>query len=360
MLNRANLPIDVYSHANPTGPDEDPLPVASTERGEVTTVQISSLVFGHSPRLSGEDPKHSLLLAESDDELPPITVHRPTMRVIDGMHRVRAALLNGKSVIQARLLDCDEEVAFVLAVTANITHGLPLSQADRRAAAARFIAVHPNWSDRAVAASTGLSDKTVARIRDSLIPETSQSNTRLGRDGRRRPINSELQRRHAAALISEKPDAGLREISRATGLSVATVRDVRQRVERHEDPVPPRYRPVAKADPPPVSRLPRRTGGQPPRFGGHDSPQKLLEKLRNDPALRFNDAGRRTLRWLHQHAVQLDGCDGWEDVGLNLPEHCAPVVADLARTCADVWMKLAEQLEQQADDYGDSRSRRAD
>src|SRR4029078_7378388 len=86
------------------------------------------------------------------------------MRVIDGMHRVRAALLNGRTRIDARLLDCDEGAAFVFAVKTNVKHGLPLSPSDRAAAAARIIAIHPHWSDRAVAAATALSDKTISPI----------------------------------------------------------------------------------------------------------------------------------------------------------------------------------------------------
>jgi hypothetical protein len=74
---------------------------------------------------------------------------------------------------------------------------------------------------------------------------------------------------------------------------------------------------------------------------GRPDPRLLLAKLRNDPSLRFNESGRRTLRWLHQHIVHIDS---WE--GHSLPDHCAPVVADLARTCALAWISVAEQLEQ--------------
>src|SRR3981081_155007 len=103
------------------------------------------------------------MLAEASGALPPIMVHRPTMRVIDGVHRVRAALLNGITEIEGRLLDWDENAAFILAVTANIAHGLPLNPADRAAAAARIIACQPLWSDRAVAAGGRRSTKNRAR-----------------------------------------------------------------------------------------------------------------------------------------------------------------------------------------------------
>jgi ParB-like chromosome segregation protein Spo0J len=51
------------------------------------------------------------------------------MRVIDGIHRVEAAKLRGAKEIEARLFDGDESASYVLAVQANVTHGLPLSRA---------------------------------------------------------------------------------------------------------------------------------------------------------------------------------------------------------------------------------------
>jgi ParB-like nuclease family protein len=342
----ANQPINGHPLKDATDVNEIECSASWVESHPVTTVQISSLAFEGSPRLGGEDPEHICLLAEAGGPLPPITVHRPTMRVIDGVHRVRAAVLKGVTEIDARLLDCDDNAAFVLSVRANITHGLPLSSADRAAAATRIVACQPRWSDRAVAAATGLSDKTVSRIRSRSSSDISQSNTRLGRDGRLRPLDSGTRRKQAAEMISEKPEAGLREVARTTGLSAATVRDVRERVGRGEDPVPGRYRagnrrePLAVAT---ISRQPRTLGGSRARRpGASGDPRTLLAKLRNDPSVRLNEVGRYALRWLHHHAVDTEGLDA---LARGLPDHWAPVVADLARTCATAWTGLAEQLE---------------
>lgn len=312
----------------------------------VTLVRIDSLVFEGSPRLGGEDPEHICLLAEASDPLPPIIVHEPTMRVIDGVHRVRAALLNNLTEIEARLLRCDEDTAFVVAVKANTTHGLPLSQPDRTAAAVRIINRHPHWSDRAVAAATGLSDKTISRIRGRTMPGAPQPTARLGRDGRLRPLDTAARRQQAAAMINERPKVVLREVARATGLSVATVRDVRQRIGRGEDPVPDRYRPAEPPDTETPEPAPRQDRVATPRTRYKETlpdQQTLLAKLRNDPSLRSNEAGRQFLRWLHRHTVDTDGL---EDVCHGLPDYWAPVVAKLARTCATAWVQLAELLEQ--------------
>ncbi|MFE9258754.1 hypothetical protein [Streptomyces sp. NPDC006879] len=316
------------------------------ESHPVTNVTIDALVFEDSPRLAGEDIDHVRVLAEAGSNLPPITVHRPTMRVIDGIHRVRAALFNERTIIQARMLDCDEAAAFVLAVKANVTHGLPLSRADRAAAAARIIMTHPQWSDRAVAAASGISDKTVSRIRSRSTADSPQSNARLGRDGRMRPLDSGHRRLQAAAMIQDRPDAGLREVARATGLSPATVRDVRKRIERGEDPVPGRYR-TATGPGAPTHRTQRApSSNRPERREVVVDRARLLAKLSEDPSLRLNEAGRRTLRWLHHYALDREGM---ETMGRGLPCHWAPEVADLARSCAAAWSTLADQLQQRAE-----------
>ncbi|WP_083889855.1 ParB/RepB/Spo0J family partition protein [Nocardia pneumoniae] len=318
--------------------------VISIESVPISLVPIKLLAYGNSVRQAGEDAAHTQMLAETETTLPPIVVHRGTMRVIDGMHRVRAALLNGRTAIEARILDCDEDEAFLLAVAANIRHGLTLSSADRKAAAGRMITQHPDWSDRAVAAATGLSAKTVSTVRAACSTAgESQLNSRVGKDGRLRPLDSTASRRRAAELLQENPDAGLREIARATGLSPATVADVRQRALRGEDPVPDRYRRrmEVQADKP-VPTIKRSIS----MANTAADPDVLLAKLRNDPALRYNEAGRQTLRWLYQHMVDSGSC---HDVASNLPGHWSEVVAELALSCAQTWRSLAERL------YDDAR-----
>lgn len=131
----------------------------------VHLVPVDALSVDACPRLSGEDPDHLRILLETPNELPPILVHRPTMRVIDGMHRLSVARLRGQSQIAVRYFDGAEEDAFVLSVQNNVRHGLPLSLADRTAAATRIARSHPHWSDRTIARTSGLSPKTVAAIR---------------------------------------------------------------------------------------------------------------------------------------------------------------------------------------------------
>ncbi len=329
-----------------TAADEhDRLPLTATEQPPTTLVRIASLVFDNSPRRTGEDPDHTRLLAETAEPLPPIAVHRPTMRVIDGMHRARAAMLTGRESIDARLYDCSEDAAYVLAVKANVTHGLPLSLADRRAAAKRIIRINPQWSDRAVAAATGLSDKTVSGLRRRSTAENPQSNTRIGRDGRARPLNNAGQRHDAAKMLNERPGIGLREVARATGLSVATASDVRDRLRRHEDPVPPKHRCAEESAAAAETAGADRPDTQPCPKPAKDLPRldrlAVLANLRKDPSLRLSEGGRHAVRWLYQHTVQAEDLSELVD---SVPPHWTDVVAELAHECAEAWAGLADEL----------------
>lgn len=327
-----------------------------------TRVSIDSLLPGESPRLGTQNDRYTRSLADLDVTLPPITVHWPSMRVIDGMHRLCASALRGEDTILVRWFKGDEKEAFVFGVHENVIHGLPLSLSERKTAAARIVVSHPHWSDRLIAVTAGLSNKTVGVIRQCSTAEIPQLNTRTGVDGRSRPLSSAGGRMVAAELLRKSPTASLREIARSAGISTATVRDVRLRLGRNEDPVPADWRHPAPEgqgaasptetgavgpDPPEAtlcSGLPgpraESTGNVPPACTAADS---ILHKLRADPALRYTDTGRLILRWLHACTL---GVRALDQCGQHVPVHCAPTIARLARAQARSWLDLAQKLEQ--------------
>ncbi|QES42988.1 hypothetical protein DEJ49_20180 [Streptomyces venezuelae] len=200
----------------------------------VERIAVDLLWSADSPRLVGENADHIRVLAEAGSDLPPILVHRPTMRVIDGMHRLRATVLRGEREIAVRFLDGYESDVFVVAVQANTTHGLPLTRADRNAAATRIIQSHPQWSDRMIASFAGLSPKTVGSIRRRLGDDLPAAPVRIGRDGRTRPVDSSVARAATGEFIRTHPDATLRQIAGAAGVSRSTARDVRRRLVEGE------------------------------------------------------------------------------------------------------------------------------
>jgi hypothetical protein len=306
------------------------------------SVPVSALLPGDTPRLAGENPEHVQLLAAAHG-LPPIVVHRGTMRVIDGMHRLRAAKLRGDEHIAVTFFEGDDGEAFLLSVGANIKHGLPLSRADREAAAGRILVLYPQWSDRAVAAATGLSPTTVSTIRRRLVLPGQEESSRVGRDGRVRPVDGSAGRRRAGAVIAQKPDAPLRAIAAAAGGSVGTARDVRARVRAGHDPVLSHQRDAGE-------------GRVPSGDGAVDSPRRrtrnarqnidwvsLRGNLSRDPAVRYAESGRAFVRWVDSHVIEAP--EGGELIDA-VPPHWRKSVAELARSCADAWLALAQELEE--------------
>lgn len=321
---------------------------ASSQRDQreqlaVARVPICSLFSSDSPRLSGESIEHVRALAESEATLPPIIVNRATMRVIDGMHRLRAAALRGEDDVEVQFFDGDARDAFIFAVKANITHGLPLSLADRTAAAARIISSHPQWSDRAIALTAGLAAKTVGAIRRRSTEDDPQLNARIGRDGRVRPLNTAEGRRIASELMANRPHASLREVASAAGISPGTARDVRERLRHGENPVPPKQHDGKRRE----GQLNRdEPTTQRDSLFGAQAPIKdrlsILKDLRKDPSLRFTHTGRVLLRLLYVLTI---GTREWKHLIDHVPMHCRPTMSNAARACADAWQEFAEQLE---------------
>jgi ParB-like chromosome segregation protein Spo0J len=330
-------------------------------------LSVSSLRQGYSPRRN-VDEEHIHRLAQSEEPLPPILVHRESLRIIDGVHRVQAAIRRGRDEIEAVFFDGSEEEAFIRAVEENISHGLPLTLADRKTAATRIISTHPHLSDRAIARHSGLAAKTVAALRQRSSEDSPRLNTRVGADGRRRPLNGTAGRHRAAEAIAQRPDAPLREIARIANVSLGTAHDVRLRLRRGEDPIPARP-PRAAGDegspgPLPVRRA--RDRAEPaatPEAAAALEPADLsepaelssraddvdlfpmLRKLAKDPALRHTDQGRELLRLLHTSCT---AATDWSSLIEAVPPYRAESIALIARQCAESWDRLARGLEHRA------------
>lgn len=327
----------------PEGADSGDVVVTSN----VDKVLVTDITIGDSPRLAGIDDCHVARLAECGAVLPPIVVHRQTMCVIDGMHRLHAAVRTGRGLMDVIYFDGSEGEAFVLAVELNTKHGLPLSLRDRRMAAQRILSTGIDLSDRAIASKTGLSDKTIAAIRQRLGTELPDRKRRRGRDGRSYPVGGDSGQQRAAQLIAERPRASLREIASAVGISPATVRDVRMRLSAGEDlsrssgslaePLGQGMRSMASVAGP--AQETRRTSGT---LNQLEDKQEALERLRSDPSVRGKEAGRQLLRWLSRHAIGVGDLPEYLDI---IPLHRVSLVAAIARETAGAWLEFAQTLE---------------
>ncbi|MFB8245653.1 ParB N-terminal domain-containing protein [Streptomyces sp. NPDC055952] len=319
-------------------------------------------------RACGEDPRHIRALAEVCSELPPIVLHRKTMTVIDGVHRLRAVERSGATHISAVLFNGDERQAFLLAVKLNSNHGLPLSLADRKAAALHLLADFPEWSNRRLAGVVGLSDKTVAALRQrSGAGFPHPTSVRVGRDGVAYPPAPGQGRSRALGYLAENPGASAREVARAAGISLTTAKDARK--QAREGRGTPRPQDRARPGGGTVPEAAARPGGEPVRAAGARSvgppaPEagaghrpapaerprahppcgdlsSAVRRLRADPSLRFTEVGRKLLRTLDPSATQPHD---WAAMASSLPIHCAPLIAELARHHAESWQLLADSL----------------
>jgi ParB-like chromosome segregation protein Spo0J len=385
-----------HAPAGPPDPSEHPpLPHAA-----VRQLPIKALVLDFHVRVDGLDEAHAARLAETSDPLPPILVHASTLTVVDGHHRIRASRLRGDTHVDAVLVDGDLSEAYALAVALNCRHGLPLSRKDRRAAIEHLLETHPEWSDRRIAYVTGTSHKTVGIVRRP-TGATRRLDTREGQDGRRRPLDPSQGRLRAAQLLTERPHASLREIAAAAGVSPTTVLDVRKRQQEglpvlaraHDRPDLQRQADCTDAPdaPRPDGRGFRRTdvheaargaerdldrprnhepsGGRRGEQGdggcdepsdgrshavalprtdvqgalrGHGEVDCLLNRVSTDPALRATSDGRHLLQLLSLHAM---GTARLEQLIKSVPTHRRVMIRDIAHSCAESWLYVAERLD---------------
>lgn len=294
-------------------------PMCSIDHAPVTEVPVNLLSLGRSPRTGGYVEENVRTLAQLDVPWQPLLVHRQTYRVIDGAHRLLAARMRGDLTVAVRLHTCDEAEAFILAVRANVTHGLPLSLSDRKAAAARIVADRPEWSDRRIALAAGLSDKTVAVIRARRgARDATPGDRRVGRDGKSRPVNLAAQRETVTRLLAEKPNSSLRQIAGLAGASPETVRKIRAAA--------PSSATVAVPAAPARQRNPER------------DPQRCLQILIGDPALRSTDAGKLLLRLLSTLPLIDQNSPGLVDA---VPDHDLLLFRELAIANSEAWLSLA-------------------
>lgn len=307
----------------PGAPEAESIP----KRSDVVEIPIAELRVGLSARSRGENPEHVRVLAENFSRLPPIVVHRETMTVIDGYHRRRAALQLGLERIPVAFFEGSLADAYLESVKLNVAHGRPLTLGEREDAARRISAENPDWSDRRIAEVCGLSPKTVRRVRGTTTVDSPQ--LKLGRDERRRPADPAAARVKVAEYLEAHPDASLQQAAKATGSSVATVRDVRRRVRNQQDVVPEGLK----------RRKTAATPGEPrPVTEGESDAAK---SSRATAASIRPDFGQ----WFGARDISNEQ---WEPYVGTIPVSQTGAYAAEARRRARSWKELAEALERRA------------
>jgi ParB-like chromosome segregation protein Spo0J len=296
---------------------------------EVMELKTSAIDRRRTLRATGLDPAHVETLAELADAWPPIVVRRADHTVIDGQHRLAAAVQLGLRRVRAVYFDGTADDAYVEFVRCNVGHGLPLGIDERRAAVRRILGTHPERSDRGIAELCGVSPKTVARMRDELGVREGRATSRVGRDGRSRPVDAGAIRERIAVELERHPDASLRAIARTVGASPETVRSVRNR-QRCGAPGCRPLESVPDADAIVLGLVSRR--------------QSAARSWQDDRALATCDGGEQFVTWFA--ATGVDDADRWDYLGV-VPLSRTYEVADEARRRAAFWASFAESLEGQ-------------
>lgn len=203
----------------------DPLPVASR-------VDLKRLRPGPRVRLGNVNPEHVEALVNTGGAWPPLVVRRIDNTIIDGYYRFLAARRLGHTHVECLYFDGGCEAAFLESVRRNLAHGLPLSLRERALAARRILAVRPEWSDRRLGELCGLSPATVGRLRGVIAAgrageKVEQLNARVGRDGKRYPVDRGASRDRIITALRADPDRSLRSVAQETGASPSTVRAIK-------------------------------------------------------------------------------------------------------------------------------------
>jgi hypothetical protein len=163
------------------------------------------------PRQEELDTAHIDSLIEAGPEAwpPLIVVHRDERYIlIDGHHRLQAAHQLELESISCEIRPDPHDGDFrALAFALNTAHGKALTLADRKAEAERLLRTNVNVSNSELARRCGLSDKTVARIREELegtseIPRLEQ---RMGADGKMRPVSQGRSGRSGIGVTTSTP-----------------------------------------------------------------------------------------------------------------------------------------------------------
>jgi ParB-like chromosome segregation protein Spo0J len=319
-------------------------PMSAIEQLPVVNVPVRSLVPAFYVRQAGTDPAHVRLLADAGPsiDLPAILVQKHGSRIVDGMHRLEVAKLRGQETIRARIVDCSDGEALILAVRSNTLHGLPLSKADRISGAIRILAAHPGLSDRALAGLAGLSPKSIASLRNSGIGNTPSTAKRVGRDGRRRPAVTEEGRVRAAEYMRANPEASLREVAQATDVSLGTAHSVRERLRQGLTPEAGSSQSRALL---PIAASSAASFVKPLAAIGRRNVKlswlSISAKLAGDPTLRYTSDGRAFLRWMSLHSMR---AEEWREFVDAIPERWVDEVAGVAASMSEEWNQYAQSL----------------
>ena len=189
------------------------------------------------PRLATDEDRVAYF-REIFDELPPIVVEAETNRLIDGWHRLEAALALGRGMIAAEAVAAPPHGILAASLGYAARAAKPLTRTERRRAIELLLQEEPGRSDRWLASIAGASAATVAAVRAELEVRgrLAAADQRLGRDGRERP-RSRRQAPEQLAPRSEPEFDGFDPFDDEAGEEQAPIDQTRRGDRRQRAPL---------------------------------------------------------------------------------------------------------------------------
>ena len=134
--------------------------------------------------------EYARLRAEATTLPKPVVIERENRYfVLDGIHRIEAARMNGEASVDVELFLGEWRDGIQFGLTANATHGLPRSNADKIQCIKIALAEFPDLSDRELGRICAVDRKMVGRQRKRTTgaqPQLNDGQRRVGRDGKLR------------------------------------------------------------------------------------------------------------------------------------------------------------------------------
>jgi hypothetical protein len=166
--------------------------------------------------------RDALKNADCEWIFPPVTAFKEQdgtqIWLVDGNHRVEAAIAEGLRTIPVSLQIGSRREALLYALGANASHGLQRTSADKRNAVMLMLsdAEWVNWANRDIARKTGTSPTFVAGIRNQMVASGKIATTTertYTRDGRTQVMVPSTTRAPLAedAVLAEEDEPRLRK-----------------------------------------------------------------------------------------------------------------------------------------------------
>lgn len=164
---------------------------------------------------------------EQRDIFPPLVAFEfdGKQKLVSGFHTYAALLQAGISEFLVQVRQGSRADAIACSIAANLTHGRPLTNADKRRCVQLELQQHPDLSDHAIAERVKVSQPFVGSVRRQLKTVVS-SGQRIGRDGKRRRLPEKRP-----AVVSPEPSSTPHSVERirksvlpyVAGVSVSTM-----------------------------------------------------------------------------------------------------------------------------------------